>query len=252
MTFNLVVAAFLLSLGIEQVFGGQALSKRFAALRQADVPRQADSNGKMQFKKGVRGECFETYLSIEDDAKEEAKKVMYEMPGWHELAKVDGNWRLVEDAVAQFKVNNDKNEKVAEKSTALANENPIETEITEIKTYQREMTKQMLKVVKLAEKAKYVKSFADLDYIGKKELPCVKAIQESYASRYPNLLQEKQSKDLETETDSELETAKNTMKTMIDEYSKKMDKLLSDATANSETGSYVKAVQGAASNGKST
>ena len=35
MTFNLVVAAFLLSLGIEQVFGRQALAKRFAALRSS-------------------------------------------------------------------------------------------------------------------------------------------------------------------------------------------------------------------------
>ena len=52
----------------------------------------------------------------------------------------------------------------------------------------RDMTKQMLKVVKLAEKYKYVKYFASLDYIGKKELPCVKAIQESYASKYPVLL----------------------------------------------------------------
>ena len=50
------------------------------------------------------------------------------------------------------------------------------------------MTKQMLKVVKLAEKFKYIKYFASLDYIGKKELPCVKAIQESYASKYPVLL----------------------------------------------------------------
>ena len=58
----------------------------------------------MQFKKGVRGECFETYLSLEDDAKEEAKKVMYEMEGWHELAKIDGNWRIILDAVAQFEV----------------------------------------------------------------------------------------------------------------------------------------------------
>ena len=52
------------------------------------------------------------------------------------------------------------------------------------------MTKQMLKVVKLAEKEKYVQAFTSLDFIGKKELPCVKAIQESYASKYPNLLQE--------------------------------------------------------------
>jgi len=250
MTFNLVVAAFLLSLGIEQVFGRQALAKRFAALRQADVARQADGN--MQFKKGVRGECFETYLSLEDDAKEEAKKVMYEMEGWHELAKIDGNWRIILDAVAQFEANNEKNPKVIEKSTSLEKENPIQVEVTEIKTYQREMTKQMLKVVKLAEKEKYVQAFTSLDFIGKKELPCVKAIQESYASKYPNLLQEKQSNDLKTETDSELETAKNTMKSMIDEYGKKVDKLLNDATTNSETSSFVKAIQGAAANGKST
>ena len=57
---------------------------------------------------------------------------------------------------------------------------------------------------------------------------------------------------MKAETDSELETAKNTMKAMIDEYGKKVDKLLSDATTNVETSAYVKAVQGAASNGKST
>ena len=58
----------------------------------------------MQFKKGVRGECFETYLSLEDNAKEEAKKMMYEMEGWHQLAKDDGNWRTVVDAVAKEEV----------------------------------------------------------------------------------------------------------------------------------------------------
>ena len=52
----------------------------------------------------------------------------------------------------------------------------------------REMTKQMLKVVKLAEKEKYVSDFESLDFIGRKELPCVKALQEAYASKYPVLL----------------------------------------------------------------
>ena len=46
----------------------------------------------------------------------------------------------------------------------------------------------MLKVVKLAEKDDYVKDFQSLDFVGKKILPCVKAIQESYASKYPVLL----------------------------------------------------------------
>ena len=54
--------------------------------------------------------------------------------------------------------------------------------------FRRDMTKQMLKVVKLEEKKKYVEDFENLDYVGKKELPCVKAIQESYASKYPVLL----------------------------------------------------------------
>ena len=44
----------------------------------------------MKFKKGVRGECFETYLSLEDDAKEEAKKVMYEMD-FHRIVQKNMN-----------------------------------------------------------------------------------------------------------------------------------------------------------------
>merc|ERR1719511_158102 len=104
------------------------------------------------------------------------------------------------------------------------------------------MTKQMLKVVKLAEKYKYVKYFASLDYIGKKELPCVKAIQESYASKYPVLLNQVTSEVLSS-TESELATGKTEMKTMIDEYGKKLKKLTDDASQNTEIGPYMKAAQ---------
>merc|ERR1712168_375226 len=211
-----------------------SLAERMAALRQSD-----DS---MQFKKGVRGECFETYLQLEDNAKEEAKKMMYEMEGWHQLAKDDGNWRTVIDAVAKEEAEIEEMKSVIEKSEALERIDPIVTSIKDIKNYQREMTKQMLKVVKLAEKFKYVKYFASLDYIGKKELPCVKAIQESYASKYPVLLNQVPS-EVMSATESELATGKTEMKTMIDEYGKKLKKLTDDATKNTEIGPYMKAAQ---------
>jgi len=211
-----------------------SLSERIAAIRQSD--------DQMQFKKGVRGECFETYLQLEDNAKEEAKKMMYEMEGWHQLAKDDGNWRTVIDAVAKEEAEIEEMKSVIEKSEALERIDPIVTSIKDIKNYQREMTKQMLKVVKLAEKFKYIKYFASLDYIGKKELPCVKAIQESYASKYPVLLNQVTS-DVLSSTESELSTGKSEMKTMIDEYGKKLAKLTDDATKNSEVGPKIKAVQ---------
>jgi len=211
-----------------------SIAERLAALRQSD-----DS---MQFKKGVRGECFETYLSLEDNAKEEAKKMMYEMEGWHQLAKDDGNWRTVVDAVAKEETSIEGMKSVIEKSEALEKIDPIVQTIKDVKNYQRDMTKQMLKVVKLAEKYKYVKYFASLDYIGKKELPCVKAIQESYASKYPVLLNQVTSEVLSS-TESELATGKTEMKTMIDEYGKKLKKLTDDASQNTEIGPYMKAAQ---------
>ena len=48
---------------------------------------------------------------------------------------------------------------------------------------QRDMMKAMLEMVKWSEKDQYVTYFYQLDAVGKSELPCVKAIQESYASK---------------------------------------------------------------------
>ena len=48
------------------------------------------------------------------------------------------------------------------------------------------MTKVMLQMVKWAEKNQYVTYFFQLDPVGKSELPCIKAIQESYASKVEN------------------------------------------------------------------
>ena len=52
--------------------------------------------------------------------------------------------------------------------------------------WQRNMTKVMLQMVKWAEKNQYVTYFFQLDPVGKSELPCIKAIQESYASKVEN------------------------------------------------------------------
>jgi len=233
-TVTLIAVLCCLAAVVPTSDGRLSLSQRIAALRQND-----DS---MQFKKGVRGECFETFLQLEDNAKEEAKKMMYDMPGWHQLAKDDGNWRTVVDAVNKEEARIETLKSVIEKSEALEKIDPVEVTIKDIKNFQREMTKQMLKVVKLAEKDKYVKFFASLDFIGKKELPCVKAIQESYASKYPVLLNEVTSEVL-TSTESELEAGKSSMKTMIDEYGKKLAKLTDEASKNSEIGPFMKAAQ---------
>jgi len=218
-----------------------SLSERIAAIRQSDETK---------IKKGVRGECFETYLELEDDAKEYAKKIMYDMEGWHTLAKDDGNWRTVVDAVAKEEAKIDEMKSVIEKSEALEKIDPIVQTIKDIKNYQREMTKQMLKVVKLAEKHKYVQFFGSLDFIGKKDLPCVKAIQESYASKYPVLLN-KVTTDVQSTTESELTSGKSEMKAMIDEYGKKLSKVSDDATKNAEIGPYMKAAQSSPSELKS-
>ena len=45
------------------------------------------------------------------------------------------------------------------------------------------MMKALLELVKFSRKNKYVTYFYQLDAVGKTELPCVKAIQESYASK---------------------------------------------------------------------
>merc|ERR1719187_3084396 len=193
--------------GMNHLAGG---AKRLSLSEQIAAIRQSDELKKLQ--KGVRGECFETFLLLEDMAREDAKKTMREMDGWHELAMYDGKWRTVLDAVAQ-------------------DEASIE---------------QMLKVVKLEEKKKYVEDFENLDYVGKKELPCVKAIQESYASKYPVLLNSA-TKDVETTTESEIEAAKAEMNRMIIEYGKKLDKLTDDATKNSDIGPHMRAILAAPS-----
>jgi len=241
MNWEIVFAALLLLIGLDEAIGEPKRFKRKLSLAE-NIAAIRQSDDQMQFKKGVRGECFETYLALEDNAKEEAKKMMYEMEGWHQLAKDDGNWRTVVDAVSKEEATIEVMKQVIEKSEALEKIDPLAQSIKDIKNYQREMTKQMLKVVKLAEKFKYIKYFASLDYIGKKELPCVKAIQESYASKYPVLLNQVTSEVLSS-TESELATGKTEMKTMIDEYGKRLHKLSDDASKNTEVGPYMKEAQ---------
>jgi len=248
MKWEIVIAVLLLLVGLGEAIGLRKRFKRKLSLAEKSAAsRQSDDQ--MQFKIGVKGECFETFLDLEEKAKEYAKKMMYEMDGWHELAKDDGNWRTVIEADEKELAAIEKKKEVIEKSEAYEKIDPIDKEIKDIKNYQREMTKQMLKVVKLAEKEKYVSYFENLDFIGKITLPCVKALQESYASKYPVLLNQATS-EVKAATESELATAKKEMKEMIEEYKKRTDKLRDDASKNEEIGPYMKEAQSMPNNDK--
>jgi len=241
MNWEIVLAVLLLLVGLGEAIGQRKRFKRKLSLAEKSAAsRQSDDQ--MQFKIGVKGECLETFLDLEEKAKEYAKKMMFEMDGWHELAKDDGNWRTVIEADEKELAAIEKKKEVIEKSQAYEKIDPIDKEIKDIKNYQREMTKQMLKVVKLAQKEEHVSDFGSLDFIGRKELPCVKALQESYASRYPVLLNQVTS-EVETATESELATAMAEMKAMILEYKKRTTKLRDDASKNEEIGPYMKEAQ---------
>jgi len=86
------------------------------------------------------------------------------------------------------------------------------------------MTKELLELVKQAEKNQFVTYFYQLDAVGKSELPCIKAIQESYASKYPNLLREFTS-EVRMETKEALSGSMRRLEDNIAAYMKMVDAL---------------------------
>jgi len=179
--------------------------------------------------KGVRGQCLYTFLELDTKSSKEAVKVVHDLAGWDELSQADARYAALDETY------NKRNEEVKgetavlEESKELLALEPVKNTVVDIKEYQRDMLKAMLELVKWAEKNQYSIYFYQLDPIGKTELPCAKAIQESYASKYPDLLHSENNEVLE-ETKDKLDDSKRTLEEMIATYMKKIDDLEAKAT----------------------
>jgi len=176
--------------------------------------------------RGVRGQCLYTYLELDSKSTKEAVRVVHDLAGWEDLITADSRYAALDEAY------NKRNDEVKvdfdplEESKGLTDLKPVNKKIIEIKEYQREMMKAMLEMVKWSEKKQNAIYFLQLDPVGKSELPCVKAIQESYASKYPDLLHSNTTtNDVITDTKDKLEDSKRNLEEMISKYMKMIDNL---------------------------
>jgi len=185
-----------------------------------------NDNDEEGFKKerGVRGQCLYTYLELDSKSTKAAVNVVHDLAGWDELSQADSRYAALDEAFNKHEEKIKEEIDPLEESKKLLEVEPVNKKIVDIKEYQRDMMKAMLELVKWSEKNQYVTYFFQLDAVGKSELPCVKAIQESYASKYPDLLHSLTSEVLE-ETKDKLDDSKRSLEEMITVYMKKIDSL---------------------------
>jgi len=191
-----------------------------------------NDNDEEGFKKerGVRGQCLYTYLELESKSTKAAIDTVHDLAGWEELSQADSRYAALDKAYNKY--NDEVKQKVdpMEEAQGLNEIAPVKNKIIDIKEYQRNMTKAMLQMVKWAEKNQFVTYFFQLDSVGKSELPCIKAIQESYASKYPDLLHDASQYEVLEDTKDDLDDSKRHLEEMISKYMSMIDDLETEAT----------------------
>jgi len=191
-----------------------------------------NDNDEEGFKKerGVRGQCLYTYLELESKSTKAAIDAVHNLAGWEELSQADSRYAALDEA---YNKRNDEVKQIIDPMEEAQGLNEIESvknKIIDIKEYQRNMTKAMLQMVKWVEKNQYVTYFFQLDAVGKSELPCIKAIQESYASKYPDLLRDVSKTEVLEDTKDDLDDSKRHLEEMISKYMSIIDDLETEET----------------------
>jgi len=175
--------------------------------------------------RGVRGQCLYTYLELDSKSTKEAVRVVHDLAGWEDLITADSRYADLDEAYNKLNDEVKKSINVLEESKGLIDLEAVSKKIIEVKEYQRVMMKAMLEMVKWSEKKQHEIYFLQLEAVGKSELPCVKAIQASYASKYPDLLQTPNTNDVIVGTKDKLDDSKRKLEEMISKYMKMIDNL---------------------------
>jgi len=186
---------------------------------------------KTRFARGLQDQCVDVYEDLEQRARKAGTDFLHNhVANWHHVKNQDRRFDSLSNQLASQETEFSKKYEtdIIALSESLQSLEPIKKKRAEILQYQTFLTTKILELNDLASKLAREKFFTEIQFMAKKDVPCLKAISSRWADAYDEL-KDKEGKDtkvqLRAETESKEDSAKKTVESALNVYEQKIVEL---------------------------